>query len=499
MSSLSFTAFADPIRLHAENPRWLEWRGCAIVLIGSGEHYGAVINLDFDYRRYLEALERDGVNYTRLFTGVYVEPAGAFGITRNTLAPADGRFLAPWVRSDEPGYTGGGNKFDLDRFSPEYLSRLKDFLAEADRRGVVVELTFFSSTYRAEQWAVHPFNPINNVQKPALASWKELHVLPAPNGDGPGADLSSTAAGPYQERLVRHLVRALNAFDNLFFEIQNEPWSDHGSPGDFINPYLPDQYAFPNAVDVTSPASVAWQRAIAAIITDEESRLPKRHLIAQNVANFRLALRDADLVPEAGILAFHYAHPEAVEWNRGLGRVISHDETGFAGDQDATYRREAWNFVLSGGGVFNHLDYSFSVGEESGTDQGNDAPGGGGPTLRRQFKVLSDFIHGFDLAKLQPDPVFVCRAPGVVARVLSAPGESYALYLQGRAPTNLRVNLPVGAWTVEWISVEDGAGLKQEIVAVASAAVSTVLDSPDFEDAVALRIRRMEAAAISGL
>lgn len=494
MSPPSVPAAADPIRLHPENPRWLEWRGRATALIGSGEHYGAVINLDFDYRAYLRALERDGVNYTRLFTGAYVEPAGAFGISHNTLAPAVGRFLAPWARSDEPGYAGGGHKFNLERFSPEYLARLKEFIAEADRRGVVVELTFFSSTYRAEQWAVHPFHPANNVQRLALASWKELHVLPAaalaPTGDAPGVDLASTVAGPYQERLVRYLVRELNAFDNLFFEIQNEPWSDHFSPGEFINPYLPDKYAFPNAVDVTTSASVAWQRAIAEVIVDEESRLPRCHLITQNVANFRLALHDADLVPQAGIISFHYALPEAVEWNCGLGRVIGHDETGFAGDADTTYRREAWNFVLSGGGLFNHLDYSFSVGREDGTDSNNDAPGGGGPTLRRQFRVLADFIHGFDLATLRPDPVFVRRAPGVVARVLSAPGESYALYLQGRAPTTLGVNLPIGAWTGEWISVEDGVVLKRDEVTVASPAAPTALASPIFRDAVALRIRR---------
>lgn len=486
MTSLSRLAIAAPIRLHPDNPRWLEWRGRAIALIGSGEHYGAVINPDFDYPRYLETLQRDGMNYTRLFVGNYVEPAGAFGITRNTLAPAPGRFLAPWARSAHPGYAGGGNQFDLDRFSPEYLDRLKAFLTEADRRGVVVELTFFSSTYGANQWAVHPFNPTNNIQALALPSWKDLHVLPATDAHS-RPDLASTVAGPYQEKLVRHLVRELNAFENIFFEIQNEPWSDHSTTGDFINPYLTDKHAFPNAVDITGPASVAWQRAIARVILDEESHLPQRHLIAQNVANFRLALTDADLVPEAEILSFHYAHPEAVEWNRGLNRVISHDETGFAGNQDATYRREAWNFVLSGGGVFNHLDYSFSLGHEDGTDPTNDAPGGGGPRLRRQFKALSDFIHGFDLATLRPDPGFIQRTPGVVARVLSAPGRAYALYLQGRGPTTLSVLLPPGLWTAEWVSVEDGTPLKRDDVTASRE--PTKLTSPPFDDAVALRIR----------
>ena len=413
-----FATHAAPIRLHPDNPRWFEWRGKAVALITSAEHYGAVLNPDFDFRRYLETMQRDGMNYTRLFAGSYVEPQGAFGIERNTLAPARGKFLAPWARSDQPGYAGGGNKFDLDRFSPEYLARLKEYISEAGRRGIVVELTIFCSTYGDPQWALHPFNPTNNVQAVAVPDWKKLHTIPASethssrgneahSTSGSQSLLTSAATGIYQERLTRWLVRELNGFDNLFFEIQNEPWADNHTMGDFINPYLSDKYSFPNAIEVTSAESVAWQRAIAAVITEEERKLPQRHLIAQNIANFRLALNDGDLVPEAGIIHFHYAYPEAVDWNRGLNRVIGYDETGFAGNKDETYRRQAWNFVMNGGAVFNNLDYSFTTGHEDGADTANKAPGGGSPALRRQLKVLSDFLHRFDLAKLQPDSLLV--------------------------------------------------------------------------------------------
>ena len=79
---------AAPIRQHPDNPRWLEWRGQATALITSAEHYGAVLNPDFDFHRYLETLQRDGMNYTRLFAGSYVEPPGAFGIERNKIGRA---------------------------------------------------------------------------------------------------------------------------------------------------------------------------------------------------------------------------------------------------------------------------------------------------------------------------------------------------------------------------------------------------------------------------
>ena len=466
----------EPIRLHPDNPHWFLWRGQAVALITSAEHYGAVLNLDFDYVRYLDTLQRDGMNYTRIFAGSYVEPQGAFGIQRNTLAPAPGRFLAPWARSDQAGYAGGGNKFDLDRFNPDYFGRLKAFITEASRRGIVVELTLFSSIYGERQWAVQPLNPANNVQAIDVPDWKKLHT----SGNG--------AAMAVQEKLVRWLVRELNEHDNLFFEIQNEPWSDNHTMGDQINPYLLDKPNFPNAVEITTGPSVAWQRAIARAIIDEESRLPHKHLIAQNVANFRLSVQEDDLVPEAGILNFHYAYPETVDWNRGWNRVIGYDESGFAGREDTTYRRQAWNFVFSGGALFNSLDYSFTVGREDGTDVANEAPGGGSPRLRQQLSVLSRFLHGFDLATLRPDCTFVMRAPGVVTRVLSNPGAAYAAYVQGRSPTTLAVKLPAGRWSVKWSSVEDGRSLKEESVSTEGPALG--LASPDFGGDVALRIVR---------
>ena len=108
----------QPIRLHPKNPHSFLFHGKAIALITSGEHYGAVMNLDFDFHKYLATLQAEGMNYTRPFPGSYVEsPGKSFGIPRNDLAPAPGRFLAAWTRSPSAGYAGGGNKFDLDQGS----------------------------------------------------------------------------------------------------------------------------------------------------------------------------------------------------------------------------------------------------------------------------------------------------------------------------------------------------------------------------------------------
>ena len=116
-----------PLRLHPENPHYFLFRGRPAMLVTSGEHYGAVLNLDFDYKAYLAELQRHNLNHTRTFAGAYREVPGSFDIGNNTLAPKDDRFLSPWMRD--------GDRFDLTRWNPAYFARLKDFLREASRRG----------------------------------------------------------------------------------------------------------------------------------------------------------------------------------------------------------------------------------------------------------------------------------------------------------------------------------------------------------------------------
>src|SRR5438093_311696 len=121
-------AGAPPLALHPENPHYFVFRGKPAVLVTSGEHYGAVLNLDFDFVPYLDELRARGFNLTRTFSGTYREIPGSFGITSNTLAPKPGRYVCPWARSPILGAADGGNKFDLQRWDAAYFARLKEFL-----------------------------------------------------------------------------------------------------------------------------------------------------------------------------------------------------------------------------------------------------------------------------------------------------------------------------------------------------------------------------------
>jgi len=78
----------EPIRLHPSNPHYYLLNGKPTVLITSAEHYGAVVNSDFDYVVYLDALKTYGFNYTRIYAGAMFEPMGNLSkATRWVLSP----------------------------------------------------------------------------------------------------------------------------------------------------------------------------------------------------------------------------------------------------------------------------------------------------------------------------------------------------------------------------------------------------------------------------
>ena len=74
-------------RAHPENPRYFLFEGKPTFLITSGEHYGAVLNLDFDFVPYLDELHSRGFNLTRTFSGTYREVPGSFKIAAQHPGP----------------------------------------------------------------------------------------------------------------------------------------------------------------------------------------------------------------------------------------------------------------------------------------------------------------------------------------------------------------------------------------------------------------------------
>lgn len=447
------------IQLHPENPHYFLFRGKPSVLITSGEHYGAVLNLDFDYIAYLKELHANGLNHTRLFSGVYREVPESFGITDNTLAPPPNRYVCPWMRSDEPGYYDGGNKFDLTKWDDAYFERLRDLLTQASQLGIVVEMNLFCPFYTDELWKANPMNTLNNINGIGACARTEVYTLKH-------KDLTMV-----QEAVTRKIVQELRIFDNLYYEVCNEPYA--------------------------SVVTTEWQHRIVEIIVDEEKEFATKHLISMNIANGKAKIQNPH--PAVSIFNFHYAHPpDTVEMNYGLNKVIGENETGFRGKEDALYRTEGWDFIIAGGALYNNLDYSFTCKHPRGTFMEYSSPGGGSPRLRHQLKILKDFINNFNFIKMMPDNSVIrggqVSSPlsgtpaqaNITARALVEAGKQYAVYVNGGAKVELKISLPDGHYCAEWVNTKTGKTEKTEEFNHAGG--DKTLVSPDYKEDIALRI-----------
>jgi len=443
-----------PISLHSRNPHYFYYRDNPTILITSGEHYGAVLNLDFDYQKYLDELKSAGMNLTRTFTGAYVEPQGAFNIAENVLAPAPNRFISPWARSNEPGYRNSGNKFDLSKWDESYFARLKDFVSVAEKRGVIVELALFCPFYEDVQWNLSPMNAANNINGVGNILRDSVYTL-----DKNGGLLA------IQEAMTRKIVRELRDFDNVIFEICNEPYF--------------------------GGVTMEWQHHLATFIDQLEKDLPEKHLISQNIANNSALIVNPHSA--VSVFNFHYGSPPiAVKQNYGLNKVIGNNETGFRGQQDSTYRKEGWEFILAGGGLYNNLDYSFSVNHENGDfHYPAKQPGGGSSTLRKQLYYLSRFINRFDFIRMTPDYASLSSLPGgVKAYMLSWAGEQYACYFLHLGKVNPSLTLPAGNYDIEWMDPSTGNYIKVDSLSNHPGGIAKIVSPPTTFD-VALRIVRI--------
>jgi len=446
-SFLTITLFAQtkPISLNPGNPHYFSYKGKPTVLITSGEHYGAVMNPDFNYSLYLKTLQKDGLNLTRTMTGAYFEPAGAFNISNNTLGPVAQKYLCAWMRADN------GLKFDFEQWNPAYFTRLKDFVGEAQKRGVIVELSLFCPFYEDMQWELSPFNIKNNINGLGDIPRTDVYTLDKNKG-----------LLDIQEKMVRKLVDELKGFPNLIYEICNEPYF--------------------------GGITLEWQASISKVITDAEKSFPNKHLISQNMGNGAQKIENPN--PLVSVFNFHYASPPtAVTLNYDLNKVIGENETGFNGQKDSTYRKEAWELILAGGGLFNNLDYSFTPAHEDGTYQYPAAqPGGGSSAFRKQLGHLKKLMDSFNFVAMKPDnSIYTGGLPkGLTPYMLSESGKQYAFYLMGGKQVNPEFNLPKGEYSIEWLNPLNGKVLKKEKSSHSGGKVT--LASPVYKEDIALKI-----------
>lgn len=485
-------AFRDPVAIHPENPKYFLFRNKPVVLIAASEHYGSVVNRRFDFMRYLAEAADKKQTVTRTFL-LYRE----LQTVRNPYSPIKPEspdFVTPYPRTGPGKAMDGERKYDLDRWNSEYFDRLHRFLSRASELEIIVELTLLSNSYSDSVWSLNPLRSQNNLQS---------------IGNIPVSAYISMRDGKLVERqsdYVRKIIQETSAFDNVYYEICNDPGG--GAPN-----------------SVTSAEVDVWQEEIARVARQELHKLGRKHLLLGEPAwsyrpevtetldaSFSGTLLDAvNIHPLPGLIFLGRTYQLGQFMSKELQLREFRDfflatyqrRKPCISDEDNTasmyrdeggwtiHRKRAWMAVMCGS-HYDYIDFSIQVGLEAGTEDSR-------RTIRTWMRHLSKFIHSFDFIHARALPNWVKTQPApLVSATPAKQGEDYITYFaDGRELSDsaagqpirgpILFDLPEGAYVAYLYSPAVGSyspGVRLQ------GGDDNTFEMPSFEQDVVLRVTR---------
>jgi len=395
-----------------DNPHYFYYKGEPVVLITSDHHYGAVLDQDFDYVKFLNYIASQGLNLTRIYPGGMFEPTDKY-LPGNPLGPRPGRQLLPWARSEQGGAnpslaeTGQSSlKYDLDEWNPEYFRRLKAFTKLARDRNIIVEVAFFNGMY-ADCWPLMAMYHTNNIQNIGRYEAPECGLFTT-------MDQRNLDVVKYQMAYIKKIATELNGYDNIIYDICDEP-SLQGLPNGSIT-VIPDSLIAP------------WILTMKEAFLQAEELLPNKHLLGQTIQNLS---PDFSAAPWCDWLPAEYVKPaeKALDMNYDANKPIVNVESNYFGasltgnnyNVDAV-RVEGWWFMLRGGAGIINLNGEYYRGNETGgaNTQSQIVP---------QRKILKEFMDKLDLKGLSRFTAFINIPEEAFCGALAEKGKQYAMYI----------------------------------------------------------------------
>lgn len=484
------------IHIHPKNPKIFEFRGKQRVLLTATEHYGSVMNRPFRFERYLADAAEKKITLTRLFT-LFREQQSASN-PYSTCKPESPDYIAPFMRVGPGKALDGQPQYDLDQWNPEFFERLHRFLELASGYGIIVEVILLSNTYADSVWALNPLHSRNNINHLAEIEWADYMTCRHP-------DLFARQAAH-----VRKIVQETNRYDNIVYEICNEPGGNLGTEGS------------PTVDEVNE-----WLVALAGIIRETEASLLNQHLVVgqeafaynpweqmstQSFRNFPIDVVNMHPLPNTTFDGLRFdqgvfmskqlclravrdyclaTYPEPKPLNLDEDNVASQykDPDGWT-----IHRKRAWVTLLSGG-HYDTIDFSIINYCETGTPESQ-------RHIRTWMKNLSEYIHSVDLVRARPALQILRKYPEhTLPCVLAVAAEDYSLYLADERELDepsvgeiisgeVICDLPEGEYELAcfspltglyspWITLQGGQ--------------NTCLRVPDFNHDLLIRIRRSKA------
>jgi hypothetical protein len=206
---------ADRIKPYTENPRYWQYQGKPVMLLG-GNKWDAPFFIR-DQKSVYDDLQAAGGNYLRY---ILKQRQGDAGRATRLVGIFPFRKLS-------------NGKYDLNQWSDDYWNRFSSGLRMCRDRGIIVQVTLWDHfDFYREEWEISPWNPENNVNYTHRESG-----LVASYPEHPGRDTNpfmktvptmqnNTVVLDFQKKLIARMMSIALNFNNVLYNMANE-----GNPG----------------------------------------------------------------------------------------------------------------------------------------------------------------------------------------------------------------------------------------------------------------------------
>jgi len=202
---------ADRIRPWSEDPRYWQYRGRPVLLVGGSREDNLFQIADLEEQ--LDLLASVGGNQIR-----------------NTMSDRDEGDVYPYAQMPD-------GRYDLDQWNEEYWRRFAEMLRLTSERDIIVQIEVWDRfDLSRDNWRRHPYRPANNVNyteeqsglgdaypdHPGTDRQPFFHSIPGMERYLPQYDLIRS----YQERFVARMLEHSLPYGNVLYCMNNETSTD---------------------------------------------------------------------------------------------------------------------------------------------------------------------------------------------------------------------------------------------------------------------------------
>jgi len=416
----------DRIRPWSENPRYWQYRGEPVLLIG-GSREDNLFQIP-DLEEHLDLLASVGGNYIR-----------------NTMSDRDEGNVYPCRQVE-------GGRYDLDQWNEEYWRRFDDLLRLTYERDIIVQIEVWdrfdlSDVRDMGNWQRHPYRPANNINysgeatgladrypdHPGADKHPFYHTVPGMEEYRPQYDVIRA----YQERFVAMMLSHSLPYGNVLYCMNNETstdprWGQHWMS--FIR-----QRARAAGVDV--------------FVTDmfDDGWMPERS------EKIRLALDHPELYDFIDISQVNSRNFGEDHWNRlhwvvqqaaahprpvNHTKIYSAGQTSFGSGTPQDGIERFWRNLLGGSASSRFHRPTAGIGLNE-TAQ----------ACIRSARKVEELVRFWDL---DPHMELLNDRGENEAYLAAKPGEAYVLFLCNGGSVTLDLSGQDGAFSGRWIDVGTG-------------------------------------------